>query len=193
MDWLTASIISVLLLWLGLTVVNATTPGSEFLSERMGPLHTLVPKWNFFSPHPGRYDYYLVYRDRYVDGEVTNWRRVSGINRPPGKFRWIWNPHLYRSKALFDIAENLSTNASQQYANTRDAAVAVDDGGQLELRSVDLGHLELSVLYLALLRYVSRRDHSPLSESTQFLILQHSRASDRYEPLFLSHFHELER
>ncbi|WP_137288982.1 hypothetical protein [Natronorubrum halophilum] len=192
MDWVSASIISILLLWLGVTVVNATTAGSELLSKRMGPLHTLVPKWNFFSPYPGRYDYHLVYRDRYVDGSVTNWQQVSGINRSPGPFRWIWNPHLYRSKALFDIAENLSTNASQQYANTSDAD-AIEEGGGLELRSVDLGHLELSVLYLTLLRYVTRREHSPLSESTQFLILQHSRVSDRYEPLFLSHFHELER
>lgn len=193
MDWVPASILSILLLWLGVTVVNATNTGSELLSEWMGPLHTLVPKWNFFSPHPGRYDYYLVYRDRYVDGSVTNWRKVSGINQSPGAFRWIWNPHLYRSKALFDIAENLSTNASQQYANTSDPDDVIEDDEELKLRSVDLGHLELSVLYLALLRYVTRQEHSPLSESTQFLILQHSRASERYEPLFLSHFHELER
>lgn len=195
MDPVTAVLVVGFGLWFLLTVANSTERGTEILTRHVGPMHIFVPKWNFFSPHPGQYDYFLFYRDRRVDGSLTDWEKVNDLNRPPGRFRSLWNPNIYRSKLVFDVAMDLNTNVKQ--FNEEKIRSAMTDGGEpapdSDLVSVDLGTIELSVSYLTFLHYVTRRDHDDLAESTQFMVMQHSRATDNYEPLLVSRFHELDR
>jgi hypothetical protein len=58
--------------------------------------------------------------------------------------------------------------------------------------SVNMDSIEVSVPYLAILNLVTNQAHDSLSESTQFMIMQHSRATESREPLLISRFHELE-
>lgn len=178
--------------WLGLTVINSTNRGSTVLARALGPMNTLVPKWNFFSPHPGKYDYHLFYRDRRVDDSVTDWKRVELFDDSTSKRQFVWNPNVYRTKLIFDVMVNLGTNVKN--ANI-DTIRPKENGGESEehggLRTIDLGENELSVYYLTLLNYVTQQTHSEIDTETQFMVMQHSRAMDRYEPHFVSKFHKL--
>ena len=181
-------------LWVSLTLINSTQRGTGWLMQRLGPMHIFIPKWNFFSPHPGQYDYYLLFRDKRIDGSVTDWQQIEGVNGEPGLLRPLWNPAIYRSKLLFDIAANLTSNV-KQFNEEKIRSVLTGErtvGTDSDLVSVDLGAIELSVSYLTVLHYVTEHDHDQLSESTQFMLMRHSRASDQYEPLLVSRFHDLE-
>lgn len=178
--------------WLGLTVVNSTSRGNTVLARALGPMNTLVPKWNFFSPHPGKYDYHLFYRDRRIDDSVTDWKRVEIFDGSPGKRQCVWNPDIYRTKLIFDIMVNLGTNVKSANIDTIHPERGGDESDEHDgLQTIDLGANEFSVYYLALLNYIVHRTHSEIDEETQFMVMQHSRSMDRYEPHFVSRFHEL--
>ncbi|ELZ67209.1 hypothetical protein C457_14279 [Haloferax prahovense DSM 18310] len=179
--------------WVGATVGNSTRIGASALSQRLGPLYAIVPKWNFFSPHPGQHDYVLLYRDRRTDGSLSAWRSVDKLSQsaPPAIVRWVWNPSMYRSKALFDLTQGL-TSAFDDDEQRADSETEVTAATPPEPRRVDLGQVKFSTMYLTLLQLVTAQEHSPLGESTQFAVMQYSRASDGHELVFASEFHSLD-
>lgn len=120
--------------------------------------------------------------------------------------RWnqfLWNPDIYRDKALFDLVDRFTHNVvSENIEETSyvedaeaDAIDATDptEAPELELESVDVGDQQGSVLYMALLNCVTLQEHSKLSESTQFAVMVNSREHDQYRPLFVSKFHKIEQ
>lgn len=185
-----STLVGVLGVWTAATVLNSIERGSSALQRRLGPFFMLVPKWNFFSPMPGQRDYHLLYRDKRVGGSTTDWRKIPELCASPGWSRLFWNPSIYQNKAMFDISEDLNQEVQGKYVEDGDQITA-DEGGE-ELQPVDLDEIQLSVLYLAFLNLVTEQDHSDLSEATQFMIMQHSRATDGYEPKLVSQFHALE-
>jgi hypothetical protein len=180
--------------WTLLTLVNSFQRGTTVLTNLLGPIHALIPKWNFFSPHPGRYDFSLFYRDKRPNGSTTPWQKVDMQTDQASRLRWLWNPAKYRHKLVFDIAISLKRNVAEvNQERIRDSlADSSDTESDSELVSVDLEDVELSIPYLALLNYVTNQEHDSLSESTQFMIMQHSRATESREPVMISRFHELD-
>lgn len=128
----------------------------------------LVPDWRFFAPRPATKDFYLMFRDRLVDGTCTDWTELETLAPRPW---WgaLWNPDRRVRKAMFD----LTTELAGELAVTTDTTV------------------KLTVPYLALLAFVAAQRRSSASACTQFMILQAGGDQDDHEALFLSDFHEV--
>ena len=176
----------VLGLWLMLTLLNAHSYTSSVLSKHLGEIALLVPKWNFFSPHPGEYDYYVLYRGRRSDQSTTAWRRIDALDYRPRTFRWLWNPDVFQYKSVFDATQRL-TQAVSNTAFDEDS-----DRDDSERRDISLDGIEFTTAYLTFLNCVSRQDHSPLVNEIQFAIVRRSRRSESNEPVFTSGFHTVE-
>src|SRR5207249_4775889 len=99
-----------------------------------------IPLWTFFAPNPGVSDYYILFRDRLVNGSLTCWREVP-LSLSRGWSRAVWHPDRRRRKALMDLA-----SALVQFAQKSELGVT------------------LTIPYLLLLDVVSQREHTPLSE-----------------------------
>jgi hypothetical protein len=179
-------VVGILGVWTAATVLKPFQRGGKFLQSNLGPLAMLVPKYNFFAPNPGVHDYRLLYRDRRVDDSLTSWQRVRDIDRVPDRFGWVWNPHYNYTKVLADVTESLK----KSFSGSGDDASS-DAQAQGMLTAVDNESVEITVMYLTLLEYVSARDHSELAEATQFVVMRSSRQTETPEPVFLSEFHSI--
>ncbi|SNZ06826.1 hypothetical protein SAMN06269185_1300 [Natronoarchaeum philippinense] len=184
--------VALLTIFTAVTCVNSVQGGSERLQRILGPFLGLVPKYNFFAPHPGRVDYYLVYRDRCVDGKLTKWQEVDGFSEPPDRLGWLWNPSYYQTKILFDVVGPLTSGPVDEDAPSEPEQIGADDS-ENELRSIDDKPIHLSVHYLTILKFISELSHLDVSEARQFAIMRGSRQMDGYEPVFVSKFHALEQ
>ncbi|MEU3874449.1 MULTISPECIES: hypothetical protein [Streptomyces] len=74
--------------------------------QRYDPLG-FVPRYHFFAPRPGTYDYHLLVRTG-PDGTPSfgPWRELA----PPRRRRWwhvLWNPDRRQRKQLFDLTMRL--------------------------------------------------------------------------------------
>ena len=154
--------------WLALSAV-CQIPGA--LSDRIRRLDLcgVVPRWNFFAPTPGTWDYHLLYRDRLADGTITDWRELPIVEAR----RWthaVWNPGRRYKKALFD----LTTLLMRECGNS-------------------LQPIQISVPYLAMINHISALDRLPTSRATQFVIMSSfGYGSDREpSPMFVSAMHPL--
>jgi hypothetical protein len=155
-------------LWLLFTVL-VNIRSLTFPIRRYDPLGVL-PQWRFFAPVPMQFDYHLLYRDFYSDGEHSDWTEVHIIQ--PRSFRdVIWNPEKRRKKALLDVLTRLA-----QHIVASDKAILV------------------SLPYLSVLNYISSipRDTTPVG--TQFLVMKSfgEHSVDPYQVLFLSGLHSLD-
>lgn len=132
----------------------------------------LIPTWTFFAPNPGTTDTRILWRERLLDGSVSQWHEVE----PPtgGFLRAIWNPSKRVRKALTDVGQILTRRASQQPDNRL---------------------LLVSMPFLMLLHYVSSLPASPLVEARQFVIVQTFGCDeDENEPriMLVSNWHALQ-
>jgi hypothetical protein len=78
---------------------------------------SLLPRWSFFAPNPGRHDFHVVYRD-FVDDEHGPWVELV-VSTVDTRYRWLWNPSRYPYKAISDLTNGLhyelqSSNAEMQ-------------------------------------------------------------------------------
>lgn len=172
--------------WTVAVILNSFPRGSTILEANLGPLVMLVPKYNFFAPNPGVTDYRLLYRNRRVDDSLTSWQHIDEVDRVPDRFGWAWNPHYNYTKVVTDVTEPLKKACSD---SVEDASS--DDEAQGELVAIENESVEISVMYLTLLEYVSARDHSELAEAVQFMIMRDSRQMETPEPVFISNFHSI--
>ncbi|WP_090303991.1 hypothetical protein [Natronorubrum texcoconense] len=179
-------------LWVLATIGTTVETWSDNspLSDRLGLLTFLIPNWNFFAPHPGQYDYHLLYRDKLSDGEVTAWTETTELTDTPQRLKWLWNPNLYPSKGLFDAGQELTKRLA-----TPEEPIDIDDepeeseGGNLQPIESD-DHL-LTIQYMMILNYVSKMDHRDDAEKTQFMLMRSSLRQDDATPMFVSNFHKL--
>ena len=58
---LASALATILTIWFVLSALNQIDP----ISTRLAPYDPLglLPRWTFFAPHPGIYDYHLLYRE----------------------------------------------------------------------------------------------------------------------------------
>ncbi|MFN2136779.1 MAG: hypothetical protein ACK2UK_12545 [Candidatus Promineifilaceae bacterium] len=71
----------------------------------------LLPRWTFFAPNPGRQDLHLLYRT-WEDGQPEAWQELGTSAGDGGRWRWLWNPDRYPTKAISDLVQGLLVNAS---------------------------------------------------------------------------------
>jgi hypothetical protein len=155
--------------WLAATV-RFHVPIADNLELRRKDLFGLVPDWRFFAPTPAKLDYHVLYRDRLVDGTMSDWTELQ-FGRPRRWYCFVWNPYRRDRKGMFDLVTEM-------------ARIIRDDGEE---------YLNASVAYLTFLTYVSGLPRMPGSVITQFCVMASDpRRLDREpEPLIVSDSHWL--
>jgi hypothetical protein len=93
--------------WFVLTIFAQADPIARKLQafDKFG----LLPKWTFFAPHPGHFDYHLLYRLSGSPGErevVREWRQLSGLSGGP-YIPFLWNPQRRVTKSILDVVNAL--------------------------------------------------------------------------------------
>jgi hypothetical protein len=172
MSLLDTVIIAILSVWFVLTVLHNTP--EKYLPPRRRrflrfPLASiLIPWWKLFAPYPWAHSYHLLYRDRFLTGEIGPWQEARMALPQPG-LRAVWNPAQTISTALIGAARLLSFAACRLREHP------------------DL--IKLSVPYLTFLAYVSGLPRLPEISARQFLLLRSSPSG--YEVMFLSAVHGL--
>jgi hypothetical protein len=150
--------------WLALTFVVGVegSPGARVV--RRADVLGLVPGWSFFAPNPGTVDYHLLARTRRPDGSTGPFTEIAPPVSPLR--RSIWNPGKRVRKAIFDCGQEL-----------------------VLLPVEELGAVEYTLSYLALLSLVTSRTDCTGAASIQFLVLQSGPSLGEPELLIRSRFH----
>ena len=116
---LASALATILAIWFVLSALNQIDP----ISTRLAPYDPLglLPRWTFFAPHPGIYDYHLLYREcasvetplgtpAMVEAAKTlvgPWMQVPDLC--PGSTRFmLWNPQRRVTKTITDIVAGLT-------------------------------------------------------------------------------------
>lgn len=169
-----------LIVWFVLSALNQINP----ISTRLAPYDPLglLPRWTFFAPHPGIYDYHLLYREcASLETKLTTpqmveaakhlvgpWTQVPDIN--PGSARFmLWNPQRRVTKTITDLVAGLT---------------------MLRLEFPDLGDgIQFTSYYWLLLHLIQRE--SMRDAQRQFALIQsHGFPPERKSAVFfVSNFH----
>src|ERR1700688_673305 len=92
--------------WFGLSIIyQLPTRFKEWIPDY--DRFQLVPIWTLFAPNPGCTDYHLLFRDRYDDGQFSEWRELHAFG-DRGLFTALWNPNKRFRKWVLDVAQYLS-------------------------------------------------------------------------------------
>ncbi|MFJ1934291.1 hypothetical protein ACIOGZ_16755 [Kitasatospora sp. NPDC088160] len=76
------------------------------------PFFPDLPQWRFFAPNPGIEDLYVFYRTRATPADGwTTWANLAMRNEAK-PLAVLWNPGSRVPKALFDMASQVRTLAS---------------------------------------------------------------------------------
>ena len=136
-------------------------------------IFSLVPIWTFFAPNPGCTDLHLLYRDRDVEGETTDWREVVFSGRRSALD--LWNPYRRISKGVIDVAPDLTRGTPYAARNAVDKKKV------------------LGFPYLLLLNYVCMQPADFRAEMRQFAVARTNGFGTEGEPevIFLSAFHRI--
>jgi len=149
----------------------------------------LIPDWALFA-RPRTEDMVLLRRDILRDGTLTQWRELE-IAGQRGWYNFIWNPGLGPRRGFLSLADQTAK------AVQRRRRIAWRLPGQGSASSIpDM----TTVMYLAILKYVSGRSH-PAVDATQFMVMSVAgqAISGRYAPaepgsvVFVSEFHLVRR
>lgn len=172
MNIISITVISILVVWLILTVFN------QFSSKRwkifiLFDVFGLIPKWTFFAPNPGITDYHILYRERWQNGLYSHWKEIKMNDRDKNYYSALWNPEKRKNKAIFDMVIGLVEHASNY-----------PDEPKI---------LSISLPYLLVLNLINSQDLSTYTEATQFMVMQtHGYFNDREPELVaISAFHRL--
>jgi hypothetical protein len=128
----------------------------------------IVPKWTFFAPTPGTFNFYLLYRDRDSGGGVTPWQVLHGMDRERGRWTFIWNPNRRLRKALHDLITSLPFDLYKTHPHL----------------------FKLSMPYLVIISHVAALPRMPSTSETQFMIMK-KYLDEPAELVFCSELHRL--
>lgn len=198
-------VVCLLSLWVALTASQVHEGVHDAVTSRLGGASCLLPKFGFFAPNPGGYDYHLLYRDRLDDGSVSEWTEASELRTVSSPVPWLWSPDQYEIKNVLNCGRQLSQrsvppasnssvpNSSASESGTSNSASEQASGEPQSdgPRRVRADRYTRMVTYLMVLDYVSHADHSPRAELTQFAFVSSSHRNDDYNLRFVSNFHEL--
>lgn len=180
---------------LGTVAVTVNTWGEEdHIPDSLRNFSFFTPNWNFFAPHPGQWDYHLLYRDRLADGSVTAWTETTELTNTRDRYKWVWNPNLYRNKGLFDMGQELAKEIVDVEEFEQEIPDSDDDEEPQspdQMETIQSKNHILSTQYLLILNYVSARSHHEEARETQFMLMRSSLREGEPDPLFISNFHKL--
>ena len=170
------SLISVFILfiWFFLSLIyQLNSSFTPFLSNL--DHFSLLPRWVFFAPNPGKTDSHLIYRDIFEDNKVTQWKEI-GTNSTRGFWSFIWHPHKRESKALFDAMSMLGGLSLQDKSPSKQRLLIV------------------SLPYLFLLNAASRPKKEKGATRRQFAVIEtQGFSSNRYPKIvMISEYHKLD-
>lgn len=129
-----------------------------------------LPSWTFFAPNPGWTDYWLLYRDRADDGQMSAWTRAQGGLRRPLR-SILFHPEKRTMKAVHDSVQALVRISLKHRDNVR--------------------HVRFSLPYVMLALYVASIQRREVPASTQFVIVEvfPRRVGVKPRVIFQSAFH----
>src|SRR5262245_58261030 len=142
------AVVPLFAVWLGATFVRQVRKKGVSVWSGMERF-SLLPYWSFFAPNPARSDYRLMFRDRYVDGQLGLYRTVT----LGGRTSWlnaVWNPTKRSQKALNDCVRGLARSTVRMPESS----------------------LKTTLPYLAILNHVTALRRTAASEATQFVIVE---------------------
>lgn len=171
---------AILVVWFVLSALNQINP----ISTRLAPYDPLglLPRWTFFAPHPGIYDYHVLYREcesleaqlgtqakvEAAKDLIGPWTQLDDIC--PGSARFMmWNPQRRVTKTITDIVAGLT---------------------MLRLEFPDLGDgVQYTSYYWMLLHLIQHQ--SRRQGQRQFAVIQsHGFPPERQSAIFfISNFH----
>ncbi len=127
---------------------------AQFSSDRLiflkqADWFSLIPQWTFFAPIPGTSDYHLMFRDRYISGDYTEFREID-LTSPRKLMHTIWNPDKHNEKILSDVVHTFAQMAGK----------------------IESPQLMFTIPYILILNYVSNTEHVPNANATQFTIVE---------------------
>ena len=96
----------------GISIINQfyehLHPG-WFTRLKVWDFFSVLPKWTFFAPNPGRYDNRILYRDKLQDGQKSDWMELPLIEKR-GWLSAIWNPHKRLTKGVSDAVHEMAVS-----------------------------------------------------------------------------------
>lgn len=140
----------------------------------------LLPIYTFFAPNPGIYDYRIVYRYKFDDGSLGNWRELHHLTMRQWS-HFFWNPRKRIQKLIADsimsVKEsiNSTTNISELDHSLKSAIVRLSQG------------------YVALFNIAKSFRKEIGATHFQFMIAETTQVTGSREvnPIFKSPFHVL--
>jgi hypothetical protein len=133
---------------------------------------SLVPRWTFFAPRPGRTDYHLMFQIFHAD-DTLPWREHPLADRRT-LLGAVWNPQKRNKKALADLVRSMTRATAGMKPDT-------------------LWRIQFTVPYLALLSYLSGLAAAEGASHVRFMILESEGFYWEREPwpVFLSARHHV--
>ena len=166
-----------LILWVVATV-GKNVPGkylprwsANFLS---GKFALLLPSSSFFAPNPGKFDFFVVFRDRQSD-RTGEWKQIECGLTSPLLLRGIWNPGKSADKILSDGCSDLQS-ACKSLLHQEHTEIPQE--------------LQITAPYLVLLKLAESQSRQFPPEETQFMVLR-TDPENKFEPFFISNWHRL--
>jgi len=179
-------------LWTLGTLVS-TANGSvryDLLPGKASKISHFTPNWNFFAPHPGEWDYHLLYRVKRPDESISDWTELPEVTRTPRRLKWGFNPRVYRMKAIFDLGQALTSSVAES-DDVSDVDPETDADAPHELKAIESKEHVLSTEYLLLLNHARHNNEHDDADAIQFMLMRSSLRNDEPEPIFVSGFHHL--
>jgi len=177
-DWQLLIIITLLVIYTALTVVNTVKPRSMYAT--FGQFTRFIPRYSFFAPDAGVASLEFAYRDHLTDGRTTDWRDVEDIRFTISWWTWVWNPKRTRQKALDVMGFWLLNHLNHVYDVGNDT---------INLRTLDddINHHSHEML----VRFAVAQPHHQQATATQFRINQSLRSEDHTRTMLISRAYTL--
>ena len=163
--------------WFLISIPNQLTNRYGRWVNRINP-YGFIPKWTFFAPVPGTFNFRLLYRDVLADGSIMQWEEIEWCR----KRSWldaVWHPRRLASKLLIDSISGIYE------------VVALMAGQGIDIERNPQG-LILSTPYVLLLNLVmGMPKQSPSSTARQMAIFQQDPLVARNTPVVAARIGQL--
>jgi hypothetical protein len=163
------SVILFYFIFLVLTIINQLNFKISNLFREIDFIH-ILPKWTFFAPNPGTFDFHLLFREMDHEGNISNFKEINLLERST-LISLVWNSNKRLKKALFDLV--LDLGSINNYENK--------------------DNYKITFSYLAILNFLSCQRLKSNTIRIQFAIIRSDGYISTNKPtlVFNSDFHDL--
>lgn len=137
----------------------------------------LLPKWNFFAPKPGVFDFRIFYRTDIGKNDISNWIEFDYNLFDRRWYNFIINPYKRKRKAVFDLCQEMANIIEYNNSNEHDNI-----------------NIEYSIAYIAFLKKIEELLLSQNVNSIQYGVLTSDvlGIGESYSLMILSKWHNYE-